>query len=88
MIQNSQSFQSLYSQSCGDYALFFLIDRSKGKSMDEFFKRFDKHDYVHNDNKVGQMLKTLIENEIGWNELCKSEQDTCTSRCGVRHLLL
>ena len=88
MIQNSQSLQSLYSQSCGDYALFFLIDRSKGKSMDEFFKRFDKHDYVHNDNKVLQMLKTLIENEIGWNELCKGEQDTCASRCGVRHLLL
>ena len=88
VIQNSQSLQSLYSRSCGDYALFFLIDRSKGKSMDEFLKRFDKHDYVHNDHKVGQMLKTLIAKEIGWNELCKGGQDTCASRCGVRHLLL
>ena len=90
VIQNSQSLQSLFSQSCGDYALFFLIDRSQGKSMNEFLKRFDKHDYVHNDHKVGQMLKTLIEREIGWKELCKCkcEQDTCTSRCGVRHLLL
>ena len=90
MIQNSQSLQSLYSQSCGDYALFFLIDRSQGKSMNEFLKRFDKHDYVHNDHKVGQMLKTLIEREIGWKELCQceAEQDTCASRCGVRHLLL
>ena len=56
--------------------------------MDECLKRFDKHDYVHNDHKVGQMLKTLIKKEIGWNELCKGEQDTCTSRCGVRHMLL
>ena len=29
--------------------------------MDKFLKRFDKHDYVHNDHKVGQMLKKLIE---------------------------
>ena len=58
--------------------------------MDEFLKRFDKHDYVHNDHKVGQMLKTLIEKEVGWKQLCKCryEQDTCASRCGVRHLLL
>ena len=90
VIQNSQSLQSVFSRSCGDYALFFLIDRSQGKSMDEFVKRFDKHDYVHNDHKVGQMLKTLIEKEVGWKQLCKCqyEQDTCASRCGVRHLLL
>ena len=58
--------------------------------MAECLKRFDKHDYVHNDHKVGQMLKPLIEKEIGWKELCKckGEQDTCVSHCGVRHLLL
>ena len=61
VIQNGQSLQSLYSRSWGDYALFFLIDCSQGKSMDKFLKRFDKHDYVHNDHKVGQMLKKLIE---------------------------
>ena len=90
VIQNSRSLQSLFSQSCGDYALFFLIDRSQGKSMNEFVKRFDKHDYVHNDHKVGQMLKALIEKEIGWKQLCqcKCDQDTCASRCSVRHLLL
>ena len=42
------------------------------------------------DHKVGQMLKKLIEKEIGWNEVCKCDyqQDTCASHCGVRHLLL
>ena len=82
--QNRQSLQSVYSQSCGDYALFFLIDRSQGKTMNEF----DKHDYVHNDHKVGQMLKKLIQKEREWKTNCDCEQDTCSSRCGVRHLLL
>ena len=90
VIQNSQSPQLLYSRSCGDCALFFLIDHLQGKSMNEFLKRFDKHNYVHNDHKVGQMLKTLIKKEVGWKELCKChhDQDTCASFCGVRHLLL
>ena len=38
VIQSSQSLQSLYSRSCGDYALFFLVDRSQGKSMNEFLR--------------------------------------------------
>ena len=88
VIPNSQSLQSIYSQSCGDNALFFLIDRSRGKSMKEFLNRFDKHDYVHNDHKVGQMLKRLIEKQLGWNSVCTCEQTTCGSRYGVRHLLL
>ena len=86
--QNRQSLQSLYNRSCGDYALFFLIDRSQGKSMNEILNRFDKHDYVHNDHKVGQMLKTLIERERVWRQDFPCEQNTCASRCGVRHLLL
>ena len=73
VIPNSQSLQSVYSQSCGDYALFFLIDRSQGKSMKEFLNRFDKHDYVHNDHQVGQMLKTLIQKQLGWTLLCTCE---------------
>ena len=83
--QNRQSLRSLYSQSCGDYALFFLIDRSQGKTINEFLKGFDKHDYVH---KVGQMLKKLIEKDREWKANCNCEQDTCAFRCGVRHLLL
>ena len=30
---NSQSLQALTSNSCGDYALFYLIDKSRGHSM-------------------------------------------------------
>ena len=56
-IHNGKSLQSLYSQSCGDYALMFLIDRSKGHDMNTFLRCFSPHDYVQNDHKVGQMLK-------------------------------
>lgn len=89
VMHNGQSLQSLYSQSCGDYALFFLIDRSQGQTMNTFLNRFDKHDYVNNDHKVGQMLKKLIEKEVGWKQMCQCDyqQNACSSRCGVRHLL-
>ena len=42
---------------------FFLIDRSRGKSMNKFLNRFDKHDYVKNDHKVRSPLKKLTETE-------------------------
>ena len=35
------------------WRLRLLIDRSRGKSMNKFLNRFDKHDYVKNDHKVG-----------------------------------
>ena len=60
MHNNEQSLQSLFSQSCGDYALMYLIDRAEGRSMNDFLNRFRQNDYVNNDHKVGQMLRRLI----------------------------
>jgi hypothetical protein len=89
VVSNGQSLQSLYSQSCGDYALMFLIDRAEGNTMNTFLNRFEKHDYVQNDHKVGQMLKRLIVNELEWGAVCKTkhQQDASCSCYGVRHLL-
>ncbi|KAL9969555.1 hypothetical protein ACROYT_G021783 [Oculina patagonica] len=67
--RNGQSLQSLFSQSCGDYALMYLIDRAEGRSMSQFEARFKKHDYVYNDHKVGQMLKQLISKERSWHKI-------------------
>ncbi|KAL9970540.1 hypothetical protein ACROYT_G022934 [Oculina patagonica] len=67
--RNGQSLQSLFSQSCGDYALMYLIDSAEGRSMSQFEARFKKHDYVYNDHKVGQMLKTLIWKERSWHKI-------------------
>jgi len=87
VIYNRQSLQSIYSKSCGDYAFFYLKDRARGQSMNEFLRRFSKHEYVDNDHKVGQMLKKLIEKELQWNKVCKLKHHQGSSRCGVRHLV-
>ena len=79
------SLQSIYSKSCGDYALFYLKDRARGQSMNEFLRRFSKQDYVDNDHKIGQ--KRLIEKELEWDKVCKVKNHQDTSRCGVRYLV-
>ena len=88
-LHNRQSLQSLFSQSCGDYALMYLIDRAEGRSMQQFLNRFKKDDYVNNDRKVGQMMKRLIVDDVMWHKICKKPycQDTRGSLGGVKHLL-
>lgn len=51
------SLQSLYSQSCGDYALMYFRARARGQSRHNFLRQFSKHDYVRNDHKVGLRKK-------------------------------
>jgi len=88
-IHHGKSLQSLFSQSCGDYALMFLIDLAEGRDMNDFLNCFKKNEFVENDRKVGQMLRRLIVDELDWREICKTpcHQDTCGSSGGVRHLL-
>ena len=77
-MHNGQSLQFLFSQSCGDYALMYLIDRAEGRSMQHFLNRFRRDNYVTNDHKVGQIMKRLIADELVWNKICKTpcHQDT------------
>lgn len=63
---NQQSLQSVADQSCGDYALMYLVGRSQDKSMSQFLQLFSKHDYVGNDRKVGRWLGRLIRDERKW----------------------
>ena len=88
-LHNGQSLQSLFSQSCGDYALMYLIDRAEGRSMQQFLNRFKRNDYVNNDHKVGEMLRRLIVDEMSWKKICQTpcHQDTSGSLEGVKHLL-
>lgn len=80
-VASGESLQSLYSQSCGDYALMYLVDKAEGRSMSDFLNRFKKRDFVGNDHKVGQWLKTMIVDELAWQKICKTpcHQDTCGS---------
>lgn len=79
--------QSIFSQSCGDYALMFLVARSEGVSMIEFLNRFDYKDFVSNDYKIGQWLPNLVIDELEWKEICNTrhDQDTFITKClGIR----
>ena len=58
VVRSSKSLQSLYSHSCGDYALMYLRHRARRKDISKFLKLFSRHDFVTNDHKVGQMLKS------------------------------
>ena len=88
-VQNERSLQSIFSQSCGAYALMFLIDRAEGRSMNEFLNRFTPRDFVWNDHHVGLMLRRLIVKEKDWCKVCEKacHQDTQGSLSGVHHLL-
>lgn len=79
---NEKSLQSLFSQSCGDYALMFLVNKANGHSMNEFLDLFSSHDFVGNDRKVGRWLKHRIIDALAWKEICETpcQQDTRKSR--------
>ena len=89
VVNNGRTLQSLFSQSCGDYALLFLIAKARNHSMSEFVQTFDQHDYVANDHKIGQVLKRVIERETQWHTVSARPliHNTVGSKHGVRHLL-
>ena len=86
-VANGKTLQSLFSQSCGDYALMFLVDKAEGRSMNDFLNRFKKRDFVGNDRKVGQWLRNMVVDELEWKRICEStcHQGTCSK--GIYHLL-
>ena len=90
-VHNGKSLQSLFSQSCGIYALIYLIYHAQGRSMNEFLNLFETNDYVNNDHKVGMWLERLIVDELAWRKICdrfmECHQGTQGSLYGVHHLL-
>ena len=87
VVTNAQSLQSPYSQSCGDYALLYLIGKARGQSMTDFLKGFSKHNFVENDHRIGQMLKRFIQKHVQWNTVRKRPYRQDTSQKGIRDLV-
>ena len=96
--RNGRCVQSIYDQSCGGYALMFLVAKSQGEKMSQFEKNFFKTNYVMNDKKVGRFVRDLIGKERRWQKESllkdmvdgkpvKIIQGTARSRGGVRHLI-
>lgn len=94
-VRNGRAAQNIYDQSCGGYALMFLVAKSQGESLTTFQARFAPHDYVGNDHRVAQFVHDLILKERRWmreadvvdGPTSRRVQTTVRSRRGVRHLL-
>ena len=58
------TLQSMDSQTCGHYALFFLKARAQGKSYQDFLAQWSCDNLVLNDHKVAERLKRVIKREL------------------------
>lgn len=74
---NAQSVQAVTSQTCGYYALFYLIVKSKGGTMNDFLSYFKPREYLWNDRVVGQLMREVIKKDGRWQEIC----NRCYSQC-------
>ena len=61
---NDRTLQALNSTACGHYALMFLKERVRRRTMLEFVQRFSPHDFVANDRAVGRQVRRQIVKEL------------------------
>lgn len=54
VLMNHRSLQTIDSDSCGAYALMFLVHCSLGGKLETFLNIFIHHDFVKNDNRMAQ----------------------------------
>lgn len=66
--KNPRSSQSVKTASCGDYAIVYLLFKARGQSIDDFLAMFSEHSYLENDDKVGDLLKEIIQAQIKLSE--------------------
>ena len=52
------------SQTCGNYALFFLKARAQGQTCQDLLGRWSIDNLVLNDRKVAENLKRVIKREL------------------------
>ena len=59
-IYNSVRIQSLFSNVCGHYAIYFAIHRCIGMSMEKIAAMFSDINFIENDDYVNSFYKNLI----------------------------
>ena len=59
-IYNSVRIQSLFSNVCGHYSIYFAIQRCAGVSIEKISQMFSDTDYIVNDNYVNRYYYNLI----------------------------
>ena len=68
--RNARPVQSITTQTCGYYALFYLMMKANGHSMEDFLSLFKEDDFLFNDNLVASWLEQLIEHDKKWSNVC------------------
>ena len=63
-VYSQKTLQSMLSQSCGDYALMFLVLKARGASMQDFLSLFSSKDFVSNDGIVGSWLRARVVDQL------------------------
>ena len=87
VMRNGKALQATNSQSCGDYAFFFLLSRSRGKQMTDFLNEFSSKDYLQNDLKISKHLRRYIEKVREWKECGDCFEQATNLPRGVGELL-
>ena len=68
-VHSGKTLQSVFSQSCGDCALMFLVLKARGASMQDFLRLFSSEDFVSNARKVGGWLRGRVVDQLACNNL-------------------
>ena len=79
-----KTLQSLDSNVCGQYCIFFLYHRSRGKSLKEIIRPFSSHDHSSNDKSLVRRLSKYLSFPIHCTptDSCQSSvKPKCTSLC-------
>lgn len=63
-IKNTLMIQNPWSTSCGQHIIYFLIQRSKGRTMENIVSSFDKIDLGKNDKKVNSFVELTFNVDL------------------------
>lgn len=61
--ENNRQYQSLFSEACGYFCLFFLHYRAKGEKMSSVLSRLHPHNHLNND----AMVERVVLRKMGRN---------------------
>lgn len=79
--QNTKSLQAVDAESCGIYALLFLVHKSQGGTMTSFASQFSGHDYVLNDRRVALWFEQLVQRDVSFHKVQPGGQsNACQTR--------
>ena len=66
---NRRSLQAIDSNTCGAYALLFLVHCSLGGTLQTFQQFFSRYDFVKNDARAAAWFKRLVRRDLAWHRL-------------------